>query len=141
MRGLYINKDGGVSVIVPSQEALKIMTIEEIVMKDSPSKISPIIVDDSDIPQDNIFRDAWKIKNKKIKVNLNKAKEICHEKRRMNRDKAFKPLDIEATIPFKAKEAEAKRQIIRNNDDKLQKEIDNIKSVTKLKSLIKHITE
>jgi hypothetical protein len=49
-----------------------------------------------------------------IKINLDKAKDIAHEKRREARSKEFAPLDVEATIPSRAEQAEATRQAIRN---------------------------
>lgn len=141
MKGIYSNKNNSVSIMIPTPEALEIMTPEEIFMKDSPDGITPIIINDSDLPKDNIFRDAWEIKSKKIKTNIDKAKKICHEIRRTKRTELFKPLDIEVTIPFKAKEAEAKRQIIRNDDDKMQIDIDNTENETGLLNLIKNNME
>lgn len=68
-----------------------------------------------------------------IQVNLDKAKEISHEKRRNKRADLFKQLDIEATVPVLAEQAEAKRQIIRNEFAVTQTEIDNAESVDQLK--------
>ena len=42
-----------------------------------------------------------------IRINLDKAKAIAHDKRRAVRAAEFAPLDIEATIPAKADAAEA----------------------------------
>lgn len=59
-----------------------------------------------------------------IIVNLDKAKAIGHEIRREERAKEFAPLDIQATIPAKAEEAEAARQVIRDKYAAIQQKID-----------------
>ena len=71
-----------------------------------------------------------------IQVNLDKAKEISHEKRRNKRADLFKQLDIEATVPVLAEQAEVKRQIIRDEFAAIQTEIDNAESVDQLKSIV-----
>jgi len=58
-RIIYPNDEGGVSIIVPTPEALETMTIEEIAAKDVPSGKPFKIVDVSDIPSDRTFRNAW----------------------------------------------------------------------------------
>lgn len=71
-----------------------------------------------------------------ISVDLNKAKDITHEKRRDKRDGLFKQLDIEATIPMFAEQAEAQRQTIREEYAKIQTKIDNAKTIEELKTII-----
>lgn len=71
-----------------------------------------------------------------IQIDLDKAKEISHEKRRAKRADLFKQLDIEATVPVLAEQAEAKRQIIRDEFAAIQTEIDNAESVDQLKVII-----
>ena len=71
-----------------------------------------------------------------IQVNLDKAKEISHDKRRAKRADLFKQLDIEATVPVLAEQAEVKRQIIRDEFAVIQTEIDNAESVDQLKVII-----
>jgi hypothetical protein len=69
-----------------------------------------------------------------IKVNITKAREIAHDKRREARAAEFAPLDIEATIPAKASEAEAKREKIRQKYAAMQSAIDLAGNVTELKA-------
>lgn len=59
-----------------------------------------------------------------ITINIDKAKAIGHEIRREERAKEFAPLDIQATIPAKAEEAEAARQAIRDKYAAIQEQID-----------------
>ena len=74
-----------------------------------------------------------------IKINLDKAKEITHEVRRAERTKEFAPLDIQATIPSMAVEAEAKRQAIRDKYAEIQVNIDNAKDDVELKAIYQSI--
>ena len=59
MKIIYKNSDGSVAVIHPTHEALEIMTIEEIALKDVPTGLPFAIVEDSEIPTDRTYRDAW----------------------------------------------------------------------------------
>ena len=61
MKIIYKNSDGSVAVIHPTHEALEIMTIEEIALKDVPTGVAFAIVEDDFIPSDRTFRDAWTI--------------------------------------------------------------------------------
>jgi hypothetical protein len=58
-RIIYPNDDGGVSVLIPTDEYLETNTIEELAAKDVPEGKPYKIVDVSDIPSDRTFRDAW----------------------------------------------------------------------------------
>jgi hypothetical protein len=58
-RIVYQNDEGGISIIVPTPEALTTMTIEDIAAKDVPQGKEYHIVDVSDIPEDRTFRNAW----------------------------------------------------------------------------------
>jgi hypothetical protein len=60
-RIIYKNPDNSVSIIVPSNEALQSMTIEQIAAKDVPTGYKYKIVDVSEIPSDREFRNAWTI--------------------------------------------------------------------------------
>jgi hypothetical protein len=74
-----------------------------------------------------------------IKIDLTKAKDIAHEKRRAARAAEFAPLDevIAKQIPGKsAAEAEAERQAIRGKYAALQAQMDAAASVEELKALL-----
>lgn len=57
MRIIYPTDDGGVAVIIPAPECG--LTIEEIAAKDVPAGKPFKIVEDSEIPADRTFRNAW----------------------------------------------------------------------------------
>ena len=58
-RIIYPNDDGGVSILIPTEEYLAEHTIEELAAKDVPAGKPYKIVDVADIPTDRTFRDAW----------------------------------------------------------------------------------
>jgi len=61
MKIIYKNDSGGVSILHPTDEALSFMTIDEIAKKDVPTGLPYKIVEDSEVPTDRTFRDAWTI--------------------------------------------------------------------------------
>jgi hypothetical protein len=71
-----------------------------------------------------------------IKVDIDKAKDIAHAKRRAVRAAEFAPLDIKATIPAEATEAEAQRQAVRDKYAVIQTEIDSATDVDAIKSIV-----
>ena len=71
-----------------------------------------------------------------IQVDINKAKEISHDKRRAARAAEFAPVDIEATIPAMSEQAEAKRAEIRDKYVEIQAQIKEANSVDALKTII-----
>ena len=60
-RIIYKNDDGGVSIVVPTQEALSLYGVEAIAAKDVPSGKPFKIVGVADIPTDRTFRSAWEV--------------------------------------------------------------------------------
>ena len=60
-RIIYKTDEGGVSVIIPSQEALEQHGIQAIAIKDVPAGKPFKIVDATDIPSDRSQRDAWTV--------------------------------------------------------------------------------
>jgi Spy/CpxP family protein refolding chaperone len=71
-----------------------------------------------------------------IKINLDKARNIAHDKRRAARAEEFAPLDIKATIPAEATAAEQARQAIREKYAALQAQMDAAQTPEELKTLL-----
>lgn len=71
-----------------------------------------------------------------ININLDKAKEISHDKRRAKRADLFKQLDIEAIIPAMAFQAEVQRQVIRDEFAVIQSNIDDAATVEELTTIV-----
>ena len=60
-RIIYKNNEGGVSVIIPTPEALEQHSIQAIAIKDVPAGRKFKLVDASEIPSDRSDRDAWTV--------------------------------------------------------------------------------
>lgn len=121
--------DGGVSIIVPAPGVS-----EADAAKAVPGGVPYEVVNVADIPSDRTFRDGWERNGRAIGHNLGKCKEIAHAKRRAARAAEFAPLDVEATIPAKAAQAEAAREAIRQKYATMQAGIDAAASVEALKA-------
>lgn len=135
-RIIYENSNGGVSVIIPSQEYLESHAIEELAQKDVPTGTNYKIVDVSEIPSDRLFRDAWVINGEKVDHDITKAKNIAHAMRRESRAKEFAPLDVEVTIPLRTSAAETARQVIREKYAVMQINIDGSETIESLKTAV-----
>jgi len=58
---IYNQDNGGVAVIIPTQEALEQHGIQAIAIKDAPAGKKFKIVDAADFPFDRSDRDAWTV--------------------------------------------------------------------------------
>lgn len=130
-RIIYTNAEGGVSVIVPAPGVTEAEALKAV-----PGGTQYEIVNQADIPSDRTFRNAWNRSGRAIGHDMAKARAIAHDKRRAARSAEFAPLDVEATIPAKAAQAEAARQQIRNKYDAMQASIDAASDVVALKATI-----
>lgn len=131
---IYKSNEGGVTIVIPAIDSG--LTIEEIAVKDVPQGTDFEIIDISEIPTDRTFRNAWEKNGSSIVHNMNKVKSIAHGKRREMRAKEFAPLDIEATIPAKAQQAEAAREAIRQKYATMQEKIDSATNADEVKNIL-----
>lgn len=74
-----------------------------------------------------------------ITINIDKAKNIAHEARRVARAQEFAPLDLKVTIPSEAVAAEAARQAVREKYAAVQTQIENASGVTELKQILEDL--
>jgi hypothetical protein len=122
---VFTNPDGSVGVIIPTGE----LPVEAC-MKDVPANaINARIIEDTDLPQDRLFRSAWTDSNPEsfVGVDLVKAKDVSHVVRRQKRNEEFVPHDevITKQIPgVDLVAAEAARTTIRTKYDAIQLDID-----------------
>jgi len=138
MQRIVYKTDSGVSIVIPSPEALAAMTIEEIAAKDIPAGVEYTIVSADDLPADRTFRDAWRQNGGSVDVDLPAAKTIAHTHRRTKRSEEFAPHDriIAAQIPGEsASAAESARSQIRQKYAVLQEQIDLAGSAEDLKTV------
>jgi len=79
---LFTNQEGGLSIVTPNPS----YSMEDVIASSVPEGVEYTIVDVSEIPTDRAFRNAWEFKDKKVKVNLNKARKLVKEEK----EKEFK---------------------------------------------------
>lgn len=128
----YENGIDGVAIVIPTGE----VPLEQLVEMVIPAGTAYEIVDAADIPSDRTFRNAWKKNGTAVETDIPVAKEIAHEVRRADRTEKMKPLDVEATIPAMAEEAEAARQVVRDENAAVQIAIDAASDEAGIKAAI-----
>lgn len=133
-RIVFSNESSGVSVLVPVLGCG--LTVEEIAAKDVPSGVGYVIIEAVDLPVDRVFRGAWEKQGAAVVESLSKCKLIAHEQRRAARAVEFAPHDVDATIPGKAAQAEAAREVIRNKYAAIQDDIDAAATPNDLRPLV-----
>jgi hypothetical protein len=67
---IHTNDNGGVSVTVPTGE----LPINDVLVKDCPA--GALIIDDSKLPKDNEFFNAWELVDGEVTVNFEKAQGV-----------------------------------------------------------------
>ena len=140
---LFTNTDGSLSVVHPVCNTIgETLTTDAEIEQRAWDKlpvdaINPVFVDESVIPTDRTFRNAWEHGGDSVTQNITKAKNIAHDKRREARAEEFKPHDeiIMKQIPgadFTV--AEAARAAIRTKYSTMQTAIDAASTVDAIKS-------
>jgi len=74
-----------------------------------------------------------------IVIDIIKAKDIAHDKRRAARSAEFAPLDIKATIPSEAAAAESARQAVREKYAAIQASVDAAADTATLKTIVEQL--
>ena len=144
---LFTNTDGSLYVVYPVRNTYgETLTTDAEIEQRAWDKlpvdaINPVFVDESVIPTDRTFRNAWEHGGNSITQNIEKAKAIAHDKRRQARSAEFAPLDIKATIPFEAVSAEAARALIRTKYAEVQTAIDTATTITALTTIVAVLEE
>jgi len=125
MKVIIYNHKGSLSVFRPVDKDADLTALAKQVV---PAGISFEIVNDTDIPTDRTFRNAWQhdtsTSPQKVVTDMAMAKVIAHAARKANRDELMKPHDTMATVPSMAVKAEASRAVIRKANAAMQKAID-----------------
>lgn len=122
--------DGTVGIMHPILDCG--LTLEEIISKDVPNGVPYEIVEDSVIPTDREFRNAWK---HDLTVDITKAQEITKERLRKERQPLLEKLDVEVmkniTDPVKLSEIESQKQVLRD----LPQQVNGLTTVEELKAI------
>ena len=141
---IYTNSDGALCIVHPccntyGETLTTDAEIEQRAWNKLPvDAINPVFVDESVIPTDRTFRNAWEHGGDSVTQNITKAKNIAHDKRREARSAEFAPLDIKATIPSEATAAEAARAVVRAKYATMQTAIESASTVDEIKSALEN---
>lgn len=123
----------GIAVIHPSPHWKG--TMQELVIKDAPKGCNYRIVEDSVVPTDRTFRNAWEWDLGDLRISLTKAKEIKKEHLRKDRKPLLESLDIEF---MRATEGDLDTYDIVKEKQRLRditKQVDEIEDLETLKTL------
>mgnify|MGYP001230548734 CR=1 FL=1 len=129
---LYTQDNGVVAIINPTGST-------DAALKAVPSGKNYKVVEDSVIPTDRTFRDAWVLDGSTIKEDLTKAKAVGHIKRRLKRDEEFEPYDKKVALNISSSEvtaAETERAKIRTKYATMQTNIDNATDIAGIKTAL-----
>jgi len=102
-----------------------------------PDGVQYQLLDDTteNFPTSRIFRNAWIESQSSVSTDLEGARVIAHEYRRLSRDIEMQPLDVKVTIPGEVEVAEASRANLRLQYADIQTKIDEAKTVEELEVL------
>ena len=134
MKIIYKTPENTVSVIIPTSEWSGSM--EELAQKDVPTGLKYKIVEDSVIPTDRTFRNAWEVDTDfKISENLTKAKDITKDRLRLERKPLLEAEDVKfmqaQETGADTKDIVAEKQRLRD----ITKKADTCKTTDELKAL------
>lgn len=112
-RIVFKKEDGSVGVIIPTPEALRVMTIEQIAEKDVPQGLEWRITSTANIPSDRTFRAAWTdgLPTPTVDVDMDIARNIKMADIRKLRNEKLSELDIET---LKGNDVQAEKQVLRD---------------------------
>jgi len=133
----YLHSSGNTAVVIPSPNTS--LSIEEVAAKSVPAGVDYTIIDEASLPNDRVFRGAWKVSGSRVVEDVAKVKEIAHGYRRQHRSALFSPYDqiIAAQVPNgNPQAAEQAREQIRANDAAVQTSINNAATVAEVRAAL-----
>ena len=157
MKKIVYELNGGIAVVTASGEVEFSLVLE----KDIPRIVNGVLVDwapeimpykefltyphvpykiieDTELPQDRQFRNAWKFD---LKEDLEISKEIRKEQLREERKPVLESLDVEYTIADEEQDAAKKADIIKKKKADIIKKKKALRDITKLCDSCKTILE
>ena len=113
---IYTRPDGGLSVVHPatfhgSEEIPEEQAVQRSWAKLPTDAINPQVVEESAIPADRNFRNAWEQASNKVAVNMAKARDLHRQKMREARKPKLEALDVEQ---LRGRDVEAQKNILRD---------------------------
>ncbi|NBW21990.1 MAG: hypothetical protein EBR82_79960 [Caulobacteraceae bacterium] len=109
MKKIIYKQNGFVFVV--SKAPWNTDSIDGVAKKDVPSDVEYSIIDESLVPNDRTFRDAWEYSKDRITINSDKAKAIWKDKWREARKPLLASLDIEFMKAVESADTEKQAEI------------------------------
>jgi hypothetical protein len=148
IRAIKSREDGGIDITIPSPQYIQQLMMEKniseseavvlIFQKDAPDAD---IIDVKDIPTDRRYRNDWCIKNRKINIDMVKAKSHFLEMLRKQRNKELDDTDAiilraqEQNKNNEVQEFKTKRQSLRDLPQTIQPILDQATTVDDLDNI------
>ena len=138
---IFTRFDGGISVVHPVRNTLgETLTTDAEIEQRAWDKlpddaINPQYVDESVIPTDRTFRNAWTVEAGNVVVNIDKAKALTKDRLRAERKPLLEAQDVEFQ---RAQETGADTAVITKEKQRLRditKQVDALTSIDELKAL------
>lgn len=136
-RIIFTRPDGGVSVVCPVRDDDEFLSL---VMSKVPKDATNVqVVDETDLPTDRTFRDAWRQSGEAVTHDMPKCREIHRERLRAARVPLLAKLDVdflravESGDTQKQTDIAAEKQVLR--DITVNPAIDSAKTPEELKVL------
>ena len=138
---IFTRFDGGISVVHPVRNTLgETLTTDAEIEQRAWDKlpddaINPQYVDESVIPTDRTFRNAWTVEAGNVVVNIDKAKVLTKDRLRAERKPLLEAQDVEFQ---RAQETGADTAVIIKEKQRLRditKQVDALTSIDELKAL------
>ena len=127
-RILY-TKDGLVKVFTPTEVGLSTADLSELARVVVPKGISFKIIDQSEVPSDRTFRDAWKEEGESVGVDIVKAREVQKDRIRVARAPLMTELDYKQNA---GEDVSVERQRLKD----FTALVDSVSDVEELKAVI-----
>ncbi len=128
---IYTQDDGGMCIVTPSPNWKG--TIQALAAKDVPAGRTYQIIEDTEIPKDRTYRNAWKEGKKAIDIDMPKARNIFLDNVRVLRNAKLAELDVEVVKKVERGESMAElameKQRLRDLPATLSVELEKCKSV------------
>lgn len=119
---LYTRPDGGVSIVHPAyndpiggqkENESEQEYMDRIITGSVPSDAVDVnIVEDTEIIEDRVFRNAWVQESKKLKVDMPKALSLAQDKIRITRGVKFVELDAAIMVTLETDDTSARDAIV-----------------------------
>lgn len=105
---VYSRIDGGVSIVSPAPG----VPLLDIILRDIPADTEVYTINTNQLPQDQVFRNCWKIVNGTVEVNIDQAKEVWKNKWREARKPKLEQLDVEFMKALEQGDTQKQQEIV-----------------------------